>query len=166
MGFTCNVCGTEHDEQLLDIRLGLPDAVFALSADERERRATMGADAGILYDAGGTLHYYVRGLLELPVAELERGFGFGVWVEVGEADYFRIGDLWEDAGAAGTRFGGRLANELEPYRDTLGLPADLVLATVDRVPEVRLRDAEHPLVDDQRGGIDLVRTHELASTVP
>ena len=29
-GFTCSVCGEYHDALLLDIRLGLPDAVFEL----------------------------------------------------------------------------------------------------------------------------------------
>jgi hypothetical protein len=166
LGFTCSLCGTEHDERLLDIRLSLPDAVFALSGSERERRANMGDDAGIYYDeVADELRYYVRGLIELPVAELDSGFRYGVWIEVAGEDYARIGELWEDPDAAGERFRGTLANELEPYRDTIGLPVDLTLGTVDRLPAVELRDGEHRLVADQRRGIDLVRTHELAATV-
>jgi hypothetical protein len=166
LSFTCSLCGTEHDERLLDIRMGLPDAVFALSTAERERRASMGDDAAIFYDVDADeLRYYVRGLIELPVAELDSGFRYGVWIEVDGEDYARIGQLWEDPDAAGERFEGRLANELEPYRDTLGLPVDLTLATVDRLPAVELRDGKNRLVDDQRRGIDLVRTHELAASV-
>ena len=55
MGYTCSVCGEYHDELMLDIRLGLPDDVFALSEDERERATEHGEDWCILRTGAAAL---------------------------------------------------------------------------------------------------------------
>ena len=31
MGFTCSTCGRYHEEELRDVRTGLPDEIFALA---------------------------------------------------------------------------------------------------------------------------------------
>ncbi len=115
MGYTCSVCGEYHDELMLDIRLGLPDDVFALSEDERERATEHGEDWCILRT--GAPRYFVRALLEIPVPELETYFGYGLWAELDEAGFERIRALWDDpSGADEPPFAARLANELAPYR--------------------------------------------------
>lgn len=162
MGFTCGVCGGYHDEQLLDLRLGLPEPVFRLPPDERSARVELSEDWCVLDGE----RFFVRGLVELPVPALQEKFRFGSWVEVAEDDFFRIGELWDDPnGLEQPPFAASLANELKPYVGTTGLPVLLRLAEVDRLPSVELLDAEHPLGRDQRTGIDEPAVHRLAERV-
>ena len=165
MGFTCAVCGEYHDELLLDIRMGLPEAVFVLSEEERAARASFAEDAGVLEETDGSLRFFVRGLLEIPIPELDRYFGYGTWVDVSRDDYHRLGELWSDPEAEGREFACRLANELTPYQDTVGLVGVLQLRSVDLLPAIALEAADHPLVADQRRGIRLEHAEALASTV-
>ena len=58
-----------------------------------------------------------------------------------------------------------VANELEPYRDTLGLHAMLRATAPDRLPAIELAAAAHDLVDAQRRGISVGRSDELAAAV-
>ena len=62
MGFVCSVCGERHEELLLDVRMGLPEAVFVLSEREREERAEVSEDSAILRVGNGDDRYFVRGL--------------------------------------------------------------------------------------------------------
>jgi len=166
LGFVCSVCGEHHDELMLDIRMGLPEAVFELSDAERAQRAELGEDSGIFRSADGREHYYVRGLLEIPIPSLDRYFGYGAWIEVDGESYDRIGELWADERGLQERpFPGRLANELTPYDGTLGLPVMLQLREVDLLPTVELVETDHRLRGEQQNGITEARAQELATTV-
>ena len=164
MGFVCSVCGEHHDELLLDIRMGLPEEVYALAEEEREARAEMGEDSGVYRSAGGEEHCYVRALLQLPIPELDRYFGYGTWVEVDGRSFDRLGELWDDErGLHEPPFTGRLANELPPYVGTLGLPVMLQLREVSLLPTVELVETDHVLRAEQRNGITAARAQELAA---
>jgi hypothetical protein len=164
--WTCTVCGELHDEQLRDIRAGLPDPVFEIDEVERRERVDSDTDWCRFVDQNGALRLYVRGVLHLPIKRSDDDFRFGVWVEVGEADFYRLGDLWHDEDGMATRpFFGWLANKLNLYPGTLGLPVALQLRDVHRLPAVILLDAEHPIVVDQRRGIDEEQANRLAETV-
>jgi hypothetical protein len=160
VGFVCSVCGEFHAERLLDIRAGLPDAIFALSDDERAERAAIGEDFAVLDDE----RWFVRGLLEIPIPELDRYFGYGVWTEVAEDDYRELQSTWDDADPS-PPVDAVLANELAPYVATTGLAARLEPVSAERLPAVELGDSEHPLVADQRRGITVTRSDELAAAV-
>jgi hypothetical protein len=162
MGFTCSVCGQYHDEQLLDIRAGLPDAVFALDGPERDARAEIGDDWCVLDEE----RFFVRGLIELPIPPLGQDFRFGAWVEVAPDDFTRVGELWHDPrGRRHPPFAATLANELKPYTGTAGLPVLLRLEEVERLPSIEVLDGEHALGRDQREGVDEPAVHRLAATV-
>ncbi len=164
MGYTCAVCGEYHDELTLDIRLGLPDDVFALTEAEREQEAELGDDWCIL--RGDHPRFFTRALLEIPVPELQSYFGYGLWAELDEAGFERIRELWDDPyGADEPPFAARIANELSPYTGTTGLRVLLRLRDVDLLPSVALADDPHGLVADQRAGITAERAQELAATV-
>jgi hypothetical protein len=166
VGFVCSVCGEHHDELMLDIRMGLPEPVFELRDDERDERAEIGGDSGIYREPDGREHYYVRGLLEIPIPSLDRYFGYGAWIEVDGESYERIGELWADErGREEPPFPGRLANELAPYDGTLGLPVMLQLREVDLLPRVELVETDHRLRGEQQNGISEARAQELAVTV-
>ena len=165
MGYTCTVCGAYHDSEVRDIRMTLPDPVFQLDEEEREARAWVGEDSSVLRDDEGE-RYFVRGLLELPLRNADDRFAYGVWVEVGGEDFSALGELWRDPdGQRHEPFAGTLANELAPYRDTVGLPVGLSLREVELLPRVELVAGEHPLAHDQRAGISDHHAHELGAAV-
>jgi hypothetical protein len=154
-----------------DIRLGVPDPVFALDDEERERRVTMNDDFCIFSDTPETLRFFVRGLLHLPIRRNEHGLGpedfrYGVWVEVDADGYRRLGDGWhDDRGHETAPVFGRLANELTSYPGTDGLDAALQLREVHILPAVVLVDERHPLAEHQRRGIGEAQANRLAETV-
>lgn len=160
MGFVCSVCGEFHADRMLDIRLSLPEPIFALDDDERRARAWLADDFAVLDES----RFFVRGLLELPIPELETRFGYGTWVEVSGDEFRQLLEHWQDPDQF-PPVEGTLANELAPYRGTEGLRATLRPVSVDSLPSVTLDDAAHPLVGDQQDGISADRSDELAATV-
>jgi hypothetical protein len=165
LSWTCSVCGEQHDEQLRDIRAGLPEPVFELSEAERAKRTEIGDDWCRFVDERRRTRFYVRGVLHLPLKRSREDFRFGVWVEIGEADFYTLGELWHDEEGVTRPFFGRLANELNLYPGTLDLPVALQLRAEPHLPAAILLDADHPIVADQRNGIDAARAQELAETV-
>jgi hypothetical protein len=160
MPFVCSVCGEHHDQRLLDIRLALPHAIHLLDADARTRRAWLADDFAVLDDE----RFFVRGLLELPIPGIDDRFAYGSWVEVSMRDFQELMRHWHDD----EQFDAvdcAIANELEPYRDTLGLRGRLRATSPDKLPAIELADAPHDLVDAQRRGISVGRSDELAAVV-
>jgi hypothetical protein len=161
LGWTCSVCGERHDEELRDIRCSLPDAVFRVREPERSERAEVGDDWCRFLDDAGVARFYLRALLHLPIARTPDDFRFGVWVEVDEPDFYRLGELWDDDDALRPFF-GRLANDLDGYDETAGLPVALQLRQVNLLPSAILLGSGHRLVDEQRSGMSQERARRLA----
>jgi hypothetical protein len=165
MAFTCDVCGETHVGETRDIRMGLPQPIFLLDEDERERLAYVEDDFALLDGTTGA-RYFVRALLELPIVGEDGHFGYGAWVEVSQADVNQLRELWnDDDGHRADPFLGTLANELSPYAFTEGLRVQIRLRDVELLPLVELEDGEHELVRAQRFGISPHRAHQLAATV-
>jgi hypothetical protein len=165
VSFTGSVCGEQHEGEVRDIRLTLPDPVFRLDEDERARRAWVGEDSSVLREPDGDRHF-VRGLLELPIRGEDGYFGYGSWVEVSAGDFADLGELWhEPDGWRHEPFPGVLANELAPYTSTVGLPLRLRLRDVRLLPLIELEAGDHPLVRDQAEGITDHDAHGLAAVV-
>lgn len=165
MAFTCDVCGETHAGETRDIRMSLPQPIFLLDEEERERLARVGDDSAVLRHRGRE-RYFVRALLELPIAGEDGYFGYGAWIEVSASDFAALGELWDDEeGWRAGPFPGTLANELSPYAFTEGLPVRVRLRDVQLLPLVDLDDGEHELVRAQRYGISAHRAHQLAATV-
>jgi hypothetical protein len=160
VAFTCSVCGERHAEELRDIRLGLPDDIHALDAQERSSRAWLADDFAVLDER----RFFVRGLLELPIPEDGGRFGYGTWVEVPAGTFRRLLERWHSP----TQFDPVpvvLANELAPYHETTLLEATLLPVSADKLPLVELAESAHPLARAQREGISVERSRELASVV-
>jgi hypothetical protein len=158
VSFTCSVCGEDHVEDLRDIRLGLPDAIYELAADAREARAWLSDDFAVLDDA----RFFVRGLLELPIPPAGDRFGYGLWLEVQLPVFQELMTHWHEPEQFAP-VDGRVANELSPYEETTGLAVTLRAVAADKLPLAELHDAAHPLVRAQRDGIPPARAEELAA---
>ena|SRR5438876_6427143 len=143
-----------------DVRAGLPEAIFALSDEERRRRVVL-SPGGDFATLDGEQHF-ARALLEVPIPSEEHCFGWGVWIGLTAADHAEVAKRWVDRESVGRSYAGWLATDLPPYGSTLGLFGTLTLRAVDKLPGFELRDSEHPLVIEQRAGISLDRARELA----
>jgi hypothetical protein len=165
VGFTCDVCGETHAGETRDIRMGLPQPIFLLDDDERGQRSLVSDDSAVLHGQSGD-RFFVRALLELPIAGEDGYFGYGAWIEVSEPDFAALRELWDDDdGWRSEPVAGTLANELSPYAFTEGLSVQIRLRDVELLPLVELEDGEHELVRAQRYGISPHRAHQLAATV-
>lgn len=160
MGFTCTICGRFHEDELLDVRAGLPEEIFELPEDERDLQASIDSsgDFASLRDE----RHFVRALIELPVLLEERCFGWGVWVRLSRDDFADVAQRWTDAGSAGSTYEGWLATDLRSYESTRELPGTIRLRSVDELPAFEVADPTHLLAIEQREGISLDRARELA----
>ena len=94
-------------------------------------------------------------LLPIPVRGEHRPCRWGLWVEVTEAPFGRVADLWDALDQAREPpFRATLANSIRGYPPTLGLPGRLHLTGPDTAPEFRLdQHLDHPLVHEQQIGV-------------
>ncbi|NUT56065.1 MAG: DUF2199 domain-containing protein [Thermoleophilia bacterium] len=155
----CALCGESHAGETRQLHLLLPEPIFRIEEADRDGRAWVGSDSAVLRDREQE-RFFVRGLLELPVADDAGSFGYSTWIEVDEAAFDALRESRRNEPFAGT-----LASEVHPYAFTEGLPVQIHLRDVDVLPLVELDDADHELVRAQRNGISAHRAHELVATV-
>lgn len=163
MRFRCPSCTNIHDG-FPALAYAMPDVIFALSGDERERRAIVSSDLCILDDE----RYFIRAILRLDVAGYEDSFEYGPWVEVDAktfsryAVWYNLGTYpgWQDAP-------GRIANAFPASaQPTLGLACRLVIPATGRErPSVTVSDDRHQLFADQANGMTFERVHALVSNM-
>ena len=160
---TCRRCGVEHDLSDMEPSYSRPDAYLAVPPTERTLRTSASKDACRVRDAADTKRqYFLRVLLPMMVRGEEQNCCWGVWVEVDEAAYARVDELWEDAAQANEPpFPGTLANSLKGYESTMGLPGSVQLTGPTSVPVFRLAETvPHPLTTEQREGVHPERVVE------
>ena len=168
----CASCGKEHDLSELEPSFDRPDAYFEVPADDRAARTLNTVGLCAIRGVGTEPNrYFVRVVLPVPVRGEARRFSWGIWTEVSEADFARVGDHWNDPDRASLPpFAGSLANEVPFMPDDAG-PV-LGLRGVGRFlgprdyPEFVLDPAsEHPFAVEQREGIYPERLLEYLSPV-
>lgn len=156
----CSVCGTEHPKNELELYYVRPDPVFALSKREREKRCKESDDLCTI----DSQRCFVRGLLPLPVHGWDHPYQVGIWVEVSEADFQRIRELWDDEAQSTTPpFEGTLANDISIHESTLGLPVRVALTGPTTRPDFYVVNPEHKLYHEQNNGISSHRAFEYSS---
>ncbi|MGW1029312.1 DUF2199 domain-containing protein [Streptomyces sp. NPDC002577] len=112
-------------------------------------------------------HYFVKGLIEIPVIDSDDVFSWGVWVSLSQDNFARAVDLWDTPGreSEGPYFGW-LTTELPCYSpSTLNLKTNVHTRPVGQRPFVELEPTDHPLAVEQRTGITLDRVREIAEAV-
>jgi hypothetical protein len=136
-----------------------PEAWFDVPAKERDRRALLGSDQ---CELDGKF-FFLRGLLDIPVLDLDEPFVWGVWVCVSERDYLRARSVWTTEGRESEPpYVGWLSTQLAPfYPTTLNLKARLHTRPVGARPLVEMEPTDHPLAVEQREGISRERLGEL-----
>jgi hypothetical protein len=124
---------------------------------------------GELFDEQAVVHgpnssgFYLRANLRLPVLDANENVSLTVWVSVSGADFERAHQLWDDPRrVTEPAYFARLCNRIPGYPDTWHLRAYVHTQPVGRRPVVELEPTEHPLVSDQKRGINLARVIEIA----
>jgi hypothetical protein len=157
MPFTCHCCGRVTDE-LPELAAILPDFVAGLEPAAQQRSVTRFGDF-LRFDDGEEQHFFVRGLVELPIAGTDETWAYGAWTTL-SAKSFDAARPLSEADEAGGPFFGWFANRLAGWEDTLHLKARVHLRPGIRA-RIELEPTDHPLALAQREGVSSKRIVEL-----
>ena len=152
----CSVCGGMHDLSDVELSYDRPDAYYAVPPTERTTRIVATSGLAVIDHEAPGARYFVRAVIVIPIRgdPTRDGFGWGTWAEVDAEEFGRV----VAAGDKATRASepplvGSLANELPPFRQSLGLPARVRIQPPGRAPEMDIVDARHPLGAAQQQGV-------------
>lgn len=160
-GFVCSRCGEHHAGLPLGYSTEAPDVWDPRYADRED--SVLSPDQCVIKGE----HFFVKGLIEIPVRETGESFEWGVWVSLSAQNFRRADELWETPGReAEPPYFGWLTTELPLYSpSTLNLRTNVHTREVGRRPFVELEPTDHPLAVEQREGITLARVREIAEAV-
>jgi hypothetical protein len=157
--WTCRCCGQPHAE--LPIHWGAEAPVYydALSEAERETRADLSADFCIIDGE----HFFIRGVIEIPIVGQSERFTWGVWTSLSAANMDTVRRVWDrpDRQSVGHLFGW-LSTALPLYPDTVNLKTNVHINAPPLLPSVELEPTDHPLAVEQRNGMTLERAVAIA----
>jgi len=153
MKFRCAKCGEEHDSDALAWHFAEP-LPWLLASDEERNESMLTPDQCVLV-SDGKVHYFIHGLLQIPVRGRSDPFVWGVWCSLSEGSYLEISALWESQERVkiGPHFGW-LCSRLPCYADSMYLKTNVHQRAVGLRPLIELEPTDHPLAVDQRQGIE------------
>ena len=154
--WTCRTCGEQHEGLPLDF--GFPAPHYWDGDDDH---GWLTDDLCRIEHADQT-DFFIRGVLEIPVVDLEETFRFGAWTSLSEASFERVVELWDAPPDEHEGYFGWLANSIPGYAETLNLRSDVVMREPRLRPLIVLHDGDHPLIREQRDGITSARVREIA----
>ena len=158
--FKCSSCGKIHDE-LPDIGYREPYYTFGLPTAEKARRVRLSTDLCALDEE----HYFVRGLLQLPIQGSSETLGFGVWSSLSKANFSRYREHYDEDLSNWEPMFGWLSNQLPVFPDTLSLPLRVQTQGKGTRPFFMLENEDHELVRAQRDGISVEKWWEIVGPV-
>ena len=157
-GYRCSCCGEWHEGLPLDLAFDEPHYVQELTAEERQQQVDTLGDFRVLRNPDGT-HYFIRGVVEIPILGSTDTFCYGVWTTLSAANFERARAAYAENRAAGPFFGW-FANRLPGYPDTLSLKTNVHLRA-DLRASIELEPTDHPLALEQRDGITFDRVQAI-----
>ncbi|WP_229068009.1 DUF2199 domain-containing protein [Actinoplanes sp. DH11] len=157
--FVCGTCGAEHPGPPLSFAAPAPDLWRPELADQEGCLL----DADLCVVAGE--HFFVRGLVELPVWDTGDVFTYSTWVSLSRPNFTRAVDIWEQDGREDEPpYFGWLANAIAGYEpSTLNLRTNVHTRPVGQPPYIELEPTSHPLAVEQRAGITMARVQRIAA---
>ena len=139
-----------------DLGFGKPDPWFDVPEDERERRTRWTPDTCVIDGE----HFFLRGVLYLPILGEADAFGLGLWVSQSRSNFERYVAESDDAALPPTF--GWLSTHLPFYdRSTFALKTMVHFQGAKQRPRIELERTSHPFSIDQRGGITAERAWEM-----
>lgn len=161
LGFACAGCGAHHPELPMNYTADAP-AVWEPDFAEADD-CLLSSDQCVVR----AQHYFVKGLIEIPVIDSDAVFSWGVWVSLSRESFSRTADLWDRTGREDeTPYFGWLTTDLAVYSPTtLNLKTHVHTRPIGERPYVELEPTDHPLAVEQRRGITLARVREIAAVL-
>lgn len=149
MTYVCSCCGKTHDG-LPDLAFDRPAYVKDVPEQELEKRVDLGTDLCVIDDE----HYFIRGVIEIPIQGHHEHFGIGVWVSQ-KKENFMTYKKNHDSDTIGPFFGW-LSNEFM-FRGvpTLSLKTMAHFRSGGERPRIVIEPTEHPLATAQGEGLTL-----------
>lgn len=158
----CNLCDEWHADLPFAYGSPYPDPYFEIPEAERASRVQTDKDFCVIDGE----HYFIRGRLEIPVADADEVFAWDVWVSLSEASYERSIELLKEEGRESEQpYFGWLCTNLYLYPETTHLKTNVHTQPVGFAPTIELEPTDHPLAIEQREGITLERVKEIASLI-
>jgi hypothetical protein len=155
MTFHCYKCGEVHDD-LPDMGIDYPDYYFGVPEEQRDTRVKLTGDTCIIDDE----EFFIRGLIEIPIQNYPRTFGFGVWVSQKRENFHTYLENF-DSDQIGPFFGW-LSNNISFYpEDTLNLKTMAHFRSEGLRPRIEVEPTNHALAIDQQNGIRLEKAWEI-----
>ncbi|MDJ0385998.1 DUF2199 domain-containing protein [Streptomyces sp. G-G2] len=160
-GFTCSCCGEHHPELPMSYSATAPDAWEA--GYESDAHSLLSPDQCVIRGS----HFFIKGLIEIPVIGSGDVFSWGVWVSLSEENFTRALSVWDTEGREAEKpYFGWLSTELALYSEsTTDLKTNAHTRPVGRSPLIELEPTGHPLAVEQRTGITRERVREIAMAV-
>jgi hypothetical protein len=111
--------------------------------------------------------YFIRGVLEVPIADVDEPFTWGLWVSQSQSSFERYRATFGHDQSGDGSFGW-LTVSMRPYlRHPAAEPLEYLACNVPwqpkgRRPLIEIKPCDHPLYLDQRDGISWDRAIEIA----
>lgn len=155
MNFRCSVCGKLHDE-LPDIGSDKPVQWWDVPEQERDERIKLSSDTCVIDGE----HFFIRGVIEIPIIDYPDCFGFGVWVSQKRENFQMYRDNWNSSEIG--PFFGWLSTRIGYYKEDTLLLKTMAHFRGERLrPLIALEPGVHPLAVDQERGISLTKVWEI-----
>lgn len=167
--FRCGCCGEMHR--------GSPSFAYdrpplmPMSDEEFERRVKLSDDLCRVLppedDPDRPWDFWLRGILEIPIHEVDEPFTWGVWVSQSQDSFERYHRTFDEDQSADGSFGWLpntipIYNETPDPSETDNFAADVRWGKPGQRPQIELHEVDHPLYRDQVEGISWDRAVELA----
>ena len=128
--------------------------------DERTERVVEN-DAIAIADREGKVHFFRRGLIDLPIENEAGQFQWNVWVEVSQEVFLAALKRWDDSKRVNRPpDDGTIACRIPGYPDTIALHVAVKEQAPRTRPKITVLD-DHPLRQEQAAGITRHRHAEL-----
>jgi hypothetical protein len=158
--WTCRCCDQRFGTLPMSYAIDAPGNWFGLPEAERETRAKLSADVCIIDGK----EFYVRGCVEISVADCADNFVWGVWVSVSEESFRYIHERWDGPidSDEPPRFGW-LCTWIQGYPEPHEIRCRVFLRSGNLRPLIVLEPTDYPLAVEQQKGITLERVKEIAA---
>ncbi|MPZ84866.1 MAG: DUF2199 domain-containing protein [Actinophytocola sp.] len=158
LGFRCSRCGEHHATPPLSFHSEAPDYWTPDLAANPD--SDLSSDQCVINGE----HFFIRGLIEIPILETDNVFAWGAWVSLNKTSFARAQERWNEVGREDDApYFGWLSTELTSYTPTtINLKTNLHTRPVGLRPFIELEPTDHPLAVDQRTGITRARVQQIA----
>lgn len=157
----CAICGERHDELPTEYETLGPVYYEQMSEKEQETKSEM-HDTWCVLELDGP-HYFVKGILELPIAGQDEPFWWIAWVSLSPENFARF--IEKKRPRIEEPMFGWFSSDLPAYPDTVNLKVMVHDEGTGQLPFFELEPTDHPLSIEFYSEMTLAQVHAIADIV-